>query len=166
MTGCWTEEHSDPIDPRVTLPAYPKAVLGLPIVFKFADGPPDESSVPGCDPGRVTLNAHIETTDGVPSGSRMASPVIIRPIWRVDLNKWVPGFIFLPRPEALHVRAYFAASPANPEGGPVLVPNDQIVGPRVRQAEPLAGSENAIAALKAYIRGAIGQHPRFLERHT
>jgi hypothetical protein len=93
----------------------------------------------------------------------MASPVIIRPVWRPGTSQWVAGFLFLPCQDALRVKAYLSGEKALPDGRPVRVPNDQIVGSKVAACEPLKGLPNAIEALKQFVRDAFKQGNGFEE---
>ena len=93
-------DHSTPVVPASLLPAFPKAVLGLPINFHFADGP--GKNRPKC---RRRLGSHrtFQLYPLVPNPSgqleiseRLASPVITRPLW-LD-GKWRPAIVILDAP--------------------------------------------------------------------
>jgi len=81
ITGCALKppnlndaDHSIPLTP---VGYFPRAELGLPIVFHFADGPNRKPAVKSLDPPDVML---IPTKPDGKDGTRMASPVITRPI--------------------------------------------------------------------------------------
>lgn len=165
ITGHSTPGHATPVVAAAHLPCFPKAALGLPIVFKFADGPDSPTGRPGADPGKATLSAHSGTDPetGRPTGDRMASPVIVRPIWQPDRKQWSAGFVFLDPTAALRVRAYFSAGPQQQNGRPVEVPNEQIVGPRAAAHEPMRNLPNAIESLKVFVRSAFDQSGGYQE---
>ncbi len=64
---------------------FPRALLGLPIVFKFHDK--DKN-----DPGRHTLVGRRETGGEI---ARFASPLLLRPIqvWRKEKGEWIKEFL-------------------------------------------------------------------------
>lgn len=161
LTGCTLAKHATPTVPVATLPSFPKAALGLPIVVKFADGPDDRRD-PRRDPCRLlTVFAHTAADhDGQPTGDRMASPVVIRPVWKPDIAQWVPGFLFLPRPEARQVAAYIGAGPATPDGRAIPIPNEQIVGQHLGSLDPMNGRDCAIDALFDFAYEELGRHQR------
>ena len=93
-----TSDHSAPVVSSEVLPAFPRASLGLPIIFHFADGPGEKRPARSDrDPAAVELLPLIlnERGDEV-AGTRMASPVITRPVFYE--GKWCPGLMLLHRP--------------------------------------------------------------------
>lgn len=148
-----THDHSRPIVPRAAIPSFPRAVLGLPIVFHFSDGPGhDRPARRDRDPAGVELRPFLGyDQDGQPLGERMASPVITRPLWYQD--QWVPAVIFLPYRHALAVEARLVGKQAVPPGTPlsVVVPNSQLVGPVFRATRPGAGCDNALDGLMQFL---------------
>lgn len=108
------------------LPRYPRAQLGLPINFHFADGPGPASAAAKIprnerDPDMALLVPQVVDLHGkrVP-GQRMASPVLTRPIL-VD-GHWLPALVILPCPGAHTLEAYLKYGRTS-----VPVPNSQIV---------------------------------------
>ncbi|EFC90531.1 CRISPR-associated RAMP protein, Cmr1 family [Dethiosulfovibrio peptidovorans DSM 11002] len=87
ITGCSTPKHSEPIVPNVARRSFPRAHLGLPIIFQFVDG----------DKNRARSDRDPSPTTIKPSGAeRMSSPIITRPIF-VD-GSWRSGLFLLPPP--------------------------------------------------------------------
>jgi hypothetical protein len=99
-------DHSTPIVPREALPSFPRAILGLPINFHFADGPgKNNQGDVNRDPKDAQLVPSFPDKHGVMyEVDRMASPIITRPLW-ID-GKWLPAVIILNRnlPSNFHVR--------------------------------------------------------------
>lgn len=87
ITGCAlkppnlnSSDHSVPVTPTVY---FPRAEFGLPIIFHFADGPAKKMAAsPVLDPPEVTLipTRKGDKPDERKDGTRMASPVITRPL--------------------------------------------------------------------------------------
>lgn len=75
--------------------AFPRAALGLPIVFHFADGP--LHSVPDAD--RDPADRILVPRQDGEARERMASPVITRPIFDPGTKRWYRGMLFLARPD-------------------------------------------------------------------
>lgn len=102
LTNCSKPNHSTPVVDEQFIGSFPRAALGMPIIFWFKDGPgkdsrkrplpPDKSKDP-CD---AELVPHVLNADGkLVAGTRMASPVITRAI-SID-GKWHPAILALPR---------------------------------------------------------------------
>lgn len=70
LTGQSAPLHSNPV---VTVPRFPRAAFGMPIVFHFHPGSPHEPGSAG-DPGMKPLQLQPEGSE------RFASPLILRPI--------------------------------------------------------------------------------------
>lgn len=70
LTGQSAPLHENPV---VTVPCFPRAAFGMPIVFHFHPGSPHESGSAG-DPGMKPLQLQPEASE------RFASPLILRPI--------------------------------------------------------------------------------------
>jgi CRISPR-associated protein Cmr1 len=100
-----THDHSTPVVPDALLPAFPKAILGLPINFHFADGPNKGAAAANLDPKDVQLYPLLPTGNGrMEKAERMASPIITRPLWMN--GQWHPAIIILDQrlPETMQVR--------------------------------------------------------------
>jgi CRISPR-associated protein Cmr1 len=172
-----TQDHSTPVVPANLLPAFPKAVLGLPINFHFADGPgKNRPADPNLDPQGVQLYPLLPAASGkLEKVERMASPVITRPLW-LD-GKWHPAVVILdqPLPPGFAVRVegknatirgnlshdvplnqILDPSPgllgqqASRTGSPDA-PVNQIVASRLANLIPMRGQANAIEALVEYL---------------
>jgi CRISPR-associated protein Cmr1 len=147
-----THDHSTPVVPKGVLPAFPKAVLGLPINFHFADGPaknrPAEADL---DPNGVQLYPLIPGPSGkLEKAERMASPVITRPLW-LD-GKWHPAIVILdqPLPAGFKVRV----EGRNAAIGGALsydVPLNQVVDAGLGVLTPMRGRASAIDALLEFL---------------
>lgn len=141
-----TRDHSVPVVPKNLLPAFPKAMLGLPINFHFADSP--GKNIPGqanLDPQDVELRPFEESVD------RMASPVLTRPLF-VD-GKWRPAVIIIdPRLPPIF-QARLVGPKAKARGGLVneLIQRAAIQGDGVAQLETMQGQKNALDALAVYL---------------
>ncbi|MFM7168689.1 MAG: type III-B CRISPR module RAMP protein Cmr1 [Planctomycetaceae bacterium] len=159
LTECSDPDHSEPLYP-LDQPLFPRAVLGLPIGFKFKSGPKDNAQQHE-DPARVTL---------APTGKdRMASPVITTAVF-AD-GQWKSAILILPYHAALSMNCTLkdTAGPARwdtPQRQAVELETDvspqQIAGPSLAGLSsvdtPLAGNPNAIEALIAFLkRGRNGQ---------
>lgn len=147
-------DHSTPVVPSEVLPAFPKAMLGLPINFHFAaDGP--GKSAPGSankDPQGVQLVAVAPDASGALQRlDRMASPIITRPL-RIDA-KWHPAVVILDRhtPHGLQFR--LEGKKAKAGGGDVShdVSMDRVVNPSLGILRPLRGKPSAVDALVDYL---------------
>jgi CRISPR-associated protein Cmr1 len=142
-------DHSVPIVPQELLPAFPKAVLGLPINFHFADGPgKNRPGQPNSDPQDVQL---IPVAADGKDGDRMSSPVITRPIW---LNGgWRPGIIILHQQLPNDLRVRLTGRRARSDGTDLSVDLafDRIVGPALGKLRPMRGKASALDALYVYL---------------
>ena len=142
-------DHSVPIVPQELLPAFPRAVLGLPINFHFADGPgKNRPGQPNSDPQDVQL---IPVAADGKDGDRMSSPVITRPIWLG--GQWHPGIIILhqQRPNDLRVRLTGRRARSDGTDLSVDLPSDCIVGPALGKLRPMRGKASALDALRDYL---------------
>ncbi len=142
-----TRDHSIPIVPSNLLPAFPKAVLGLPINFHFADGPRKYAlGQANLDPQNVELRPFDESLD------RMASPVLTRPLF-VD-GKWRPSVIILNTQLPENFRARLFGSKAKAGGGMINLPisASAIQGDNVAKLETMRGQKNALEALVVYLK--------------
>lgn len=81
ITGCALKKPNmnnfDHSLPQTSIEFFPRAELGLPILFHFADGPGKKPAKSNLDPPDVTL---IPVAPNGRDGTRMASPVITRPL--------------------------------------------------------------------------------------
>ncbi len=142
--------HDQPVDPNVTLPAFPRAILGMPINFHFADSPNKDKATEwvgiadtDCDPKGIEVLPRVDGQEK----DRMASPVITRPIWNGE--NWRAGFLFLKSPDDLNDLEAFARGEGipKPNGHPVIS-HARIAGAAMTSVKPLQGCEDAISALK------------------
>lgn len=138
-------DHSVPIVPPEILPAFPKAVLGLPINFHFSDGPgKNRPGQPNSDPQDVQL---IPIAGDGEDGDRMSSPVITRPIWLG--GKWRPGIVILHQQLPNDLRARLTGRRARSDGTDLSfdLPFDRIVGSALGRLRPMRGKASALDAL-------------------
>lgn len=140
-------DHSEPIVPKQLLPAFPRAALGLPINFHFADGPGKAPANRNRDPKDVQLYPVLPAEGNLwERADRMISPVITRPLWLE--GKWHPAIVILDAP--LSNRCKLRLEGANARVGGNLCHdmdarsfNDSQLG----QLHPMRGQANAIDAL-------------------
>lgn len=142
-------DHSVPIVPQELLPAFPRAVLGLPINFHFADGP--GKNRPGqrnSDPQDVQL---IPVAADGKDGDRMSSTVITRPIW--SDGEWCPGVVILNRQLPNDLRMRLTGRCARSDGSDLKVDlsYDQIVKPSLGKLRPMRDKASALDALRDYL---------------
>lgn len=146
-------DHSTPVVPQDVLPAFPKAILGLPINFHFADSPgknrPGQSDK---DPQDVQLVPLLPNPSGtLEEAERMASPVITRPLW--VKGKWHPAVIILDQflPKGFQVR--LKGKKSNKNGGDLSrdLTMSHVVDAKISVARPMRGRSSAIEALAKYL---------------
>ncbi|HTW51370.1 MAG TPA: type III-B CRISPR module RAMP protein Cmr1 [Stellaceae bacterium] len=148
-------DHSVPIVPHEILPAFPRAVLGLPINFHFADGPgKNRPGQPNSDPQDVQL---IPVAADGKDGDRMSSPVITRPIWLH--GKWHPGVIILHEqlPNDLLLRLTGRRARSDGTDLSFNLPFDRIVASALGKLRPMRGKASALDALHDLLK-ANGFH--------
>lgn len=139
-------DHSIPVVPEAVLPAFPRALLGLPINFHFADGPgKNQPGKPNKDPQDVQLAP--PGPDGQEGLGRMASPVITRPLW-LD-GKWCPGVIVLERSIPSGLRVRLTGKRARSDGADLScdVSSERIISPSFGVLEPMLKRSSALDAL-------------------
>jgi len=165
--GINTVDHRDRIVPEELLPAFPRAALGLPIIFHFADGPGRDKekrprpAVPHLDPTDVELlpvpvDDHgnpIRKDHRVVTFSRMASPVITRPLhWH---NHWYAGLIILDHSQLGSFGALLRGNRARIVNARVadleeFIPASKIVGTSLNVLKPMQERDNALDAFIAF----------------
>ena len=156
-------DHSAPVVPEETIPGFPRAALGLPIIFHFAPGDgPDKNLPPKAfkDPADGTLNPKVRGPDGkLETGERMASPVLTRALC-VE-GRWRPAIIVLRPPAALagllpSLEATLDIKGVDAKGRTedkqLAVSADRIVNSAFEKLEPMQGQSNALDALLAFAR--------------
>jgi len=145
-----TGDHSVPVVPEEVLPAFPRAILGLPINFHFADGPgKNRPGQPNKDPQDVQLIPLLPNgTDGL---DRMSSPVITRPLWHD--GKWCPGVIILKQhiPNGLRVRLTGRRARANGSDLSCDMSPQHVVNPSLGALAPMRGHASALDALCEFL---------------
>jgi CRISPR-associated protein Cmr1 len=156
------QDHSAPVVPAEALPSFPRAVLGMPIHFHFADGPGKHR--PGAadrDPGDVQLVPTLKTEGGHwEDQERMASPVLTRPLW-ID-GHWRPGIVILNHrlPQGLGARLKGKQVNAGGRDCDRIIPHHQIIDPRLRSVRPLSDESDAIGALIKYLTTELNWEER------
>jgi len=144
-----TRNHSVPVVPEKLLPAFPRAILGLPINFHFADGPgKNRPGEPNKDPQDVQL------TPVIPDGTevdRMSSPVITRPLWHE--GKWRPGVIILEQKIPKDLRLKLTGKRAQPNGDDLShdLSLERVVNPSQAVLQPMRGHASALDALRDFL---------------
>jgi CRISPR type III-B/RAMP module RAMP protein Cmr1 len=157
-----TNDHSKPLAPAAALPSFPKAILGLPMNFHFADGPGKgrDGLRPGAadkDPQDVQLVPLVKAGENKwRPGERMASPIITRPL--LIGGKWHPAFIVLATPELESLQVGLVGQKSMAGGNPVSqnVPHQQIVHPSLGAITPMRGKASAIDALIEFLTKSSG----------
>ena len=126
-------DHAEPI--TAPLPSFPRASLGLPIIFHFKD---ERTG----DPHDVQLKGIRHGTNEV--SERMSSPVVTKAI--KEGNQWYSAVIILPCDEALQVTPFSAD--INTTG----VIGVQDAGYAAAPYNPMRGADNAITGFENYAR--------------
>ena len=121
------DRHKNPITSPI--PSFPRAALGLPIIFHFKDRD---------DPKDITVTPNIKDS------SRMASPVITKAL--CENNTWYSAVIILPHDDIFDV-------PIKLDG----VNRDYNIPSRkgaiYKNTQPMQGKFDAISGLEEYISG-------------
>lgn len=128
--------HGNPVHPD-HVGTFPRAALGLPIVFHFKDHRDG-------DPGDITLNPFLRLVDGQPSGDRMASPILIRPVHFE--GTWCAGVLVLPPSPGWHTLSAYLTDLRPTAPGPSSVGNGSIMGPGLTILPPMENQKNAVDA--------------------
>lgn len=160
ITRCHDRRHPpESTDQSINL--FPRAALGLPIIFWFKDGPgrnpsnnerfpPDAAK----DPYEAELLPRFLNEQGdFQVGQRMATPVITRALF-ID-GAWVPGLIILRRPGLSKLSAQLQGRGIDASGG--IVPIDEVVAeiqitehPSLAGLSPMAGMTSAVDAFRVF----------------
>jgi CRISPR-associated protein Cmr1 len=148
-----THDHTVPVVPEDAIGTFPRAALGMPIIFHFADGPgKNQSGNANLDPPDMQLMPDLPTngretgSDKPKESDRMASPVITRPIWDHEHECWNAGLIILHRPEIEHLRVRLVPSAGDEKtkkSNTTPIAHDKIIGPLPATAEPMRVLLNA-----------------------
>lgn len=144
-----THCHDVPVVPEEVLPAFPRAALGLPIVFHFSDGPfgnPRRDR----DPGDGTLvPRRRDSEERGQNLSRMASPIITKAI-RVG-DSWRAAFLFLPHEHLSSLEACFEGKRAGGQDISVPISHERIIGADMKNLAPMQGKCSAVEGLAAFL---------------
>ncbi|MDR2871611.1 MAG: type III-B CRISPR module RAMP protein Cmr1 [Xanthomonadaceae bacterium] len=151
-----TNDHSIPVVDKSFLNAFPRAVLGLPINFHFADGANKQREpAPWEDPADAELlPLPLEGNEDTEHFLRMASPVITKPVFIND--SWHAMIAILPYAHALNMRArLFYKSVESDEKNRVDINVDNIHGQLFlghTYLTPMRDCANAIEGLINFIK--------------
>ena len=127
ITGKSADRHRTAI--TSPLPSFPRAALGMPIIFHFKDrGEPDD----------VTVIPNIE------GSSRMASPVITKALY--DNGSWYSAVIILPHDDVFDI-------PLKLNGISKACNIPSMKGTIYRNTQPMQGKLDAISGFEEYISG-------------
>ena len=136
LTGCSLGRHSSPVVDAATLPSFPRAALGLPIIFHFKDGPKGRPD-PHQDPADQQLKGKWKNKER----ERMASPIITKAIY--EGGKWYSAVVILPRRAALEIQP-FTGTPGDDGIKPVQ-------GQHYARIKPMEGAQDAISGFEKFI---------------
>jgi hypothetical protein len=145
-------DHGSPSATGGSIPAFPRAMLGLPIIFHFADAPNQASRKAGIpevemDPDDSTLLPLVDRgKECKEKASRMTSPVITKALRLRD--GWHAALIILRTPEIDGLEAQLVEKSS---GKTTQIAAGQIAGPAVSGFKPMAGEENALDALVSFL---------------
>lgn len=145
-----TRSHSVSVVPEDMLPAFPRAILGLPINFHFADGPgKNRPGQPNKDPQDVQMIPVLP--GGVDGLDRMSSPIITRPLWHD--GKWHPGVIILKQniPDGLRLRLTGKRARANGDDLSYDLSLERVVNPSLGALRPMRNHASALYALHDFL---------------
>lgn len=150
-TNCHDPHHS----PKNLSSFYPRAVLGLPIIFSFKDSPKDRqgNKLPPNktkDPYDSELRPEVTDENGkLIVGTRMASPIITRPLC-ID-GRWASAIVVLPHDHIYRLTARLQGKGVDQSGSETTIdrhiPQSQISGSGLFGISTMQGQTNAIAAL-------------------
>lgn len=135
LTGCSDGKHSKPVVDAAALPSFPRAALGLPIIFHFKDGPKGRPD-PHQDPADQQLKGKWKNKER----ERMASPIITKAIY--EGGKWYSAVVVLPRRAALSVQPVGIQKDANIK---------TLNGEHYAKIKPMMGAQDAISGLERFI---------------
>lgn len=148
-TTCSSERHKEPMVASSEVGTFPKAVLGLPIVFHFKDARDK-------DPPDVDL-CHNMGHGGNDKDGRMASPVVIRPVFVPNPKiptegMWAPAILVLPDAHLAKLECRLTSKSATFLNGADLIPTNLIRGTAVQGLKPLKDqkADNALDALLSF----------------
>lgn len=132
MTGKYPEKHS----PReyLPLPSFPRAALGMPIIFQF---PSDRRHEPD----------GIQLIPDVKDSSRMASPVITKAL--CDNGTWYSAVIILPHDDILRTKLKLS-TPLRLRDAEKIIP---LKSEKYIKLETMPGQSDAISGFEEFISG-------------
>ena len=163
-----THDHSIPVVGTDFLKAFPRAVLGLPINFHFADGPTKNARAKrDLDPADAELLPNISATkeDEQPL-TRMASPIITKPV--LINHQWFSMVAILPYDHALAMNACLHYQSNQGEKKKKIIEKQYISGQHFVGGGlcPMGNHSNAIEALIAHITSQKQKENKFAKRET
>ncbi len=144
-----TQDHSVPVVPEALLPAFPRAILGLPINFHFADSPgKDRPGQPNRDPQDTQLLPVLPKMEA----DRMSSPVITRPLWLA--GGWCPAVMILKQTIADGLRLRIVGKRARADGTDLShdLSLERVINPSLAVLRPMRGHASALDALCDFLR--------------
>jgi CRISPR-associated protein Cmr1 len=159
LTGCHKPNHA-PLPANTSfLDAFPRAELGMPIIFTFLkDGPGRDSqrrpNPPAADkdPCDAELVPQMRNEKGLwDEGTRMASPIITRPLC-ID-GKWRSAIIVFPLPKREDLRAFLRVRGIRDNKVVTIeepITDRQIRDARLASLRPMRGKSSAIEAFIAF----------------
>lgn len=162
-SGCHLDDartgrkHAPFTGSEATPDAFPRGLLGMPIIFSFVkDGPgkerrtgkknPPNHAKDPCDAELVP--GIIDEMGNVKHGTRLASPVITRPLF-LD-GKWYSGVVVLRTPGQDNLQAYLRVWKLG-KSEPELV-KVSIDDPKLNKVKPMKGKRNILEAIQVFLR--------------
>jgi|SRR5579875_337139 len=146
-----SQDHSVPVVPEHLLPAFPRAILGLPINFHFADSPgKTRPGRPYKDPQDVQLTPVLP--DGVGGSDRMLAPAITRPLWHQ--GKWHPAVVIIKPSIPSGLKLKLIGERARADGGDLSydLPIDRVVNSSFGVLRPMRSYASALSALADFLK--------------
>ena len=136
LTGQGNPRHKKPItDP---IPAFPRAALGLPIIFQFVhENGLEKVTIKGKQPGKKD------------PAERMSSPVITKAIFYN--NKWQSAVIILPRQDALNITTVHDIKNVKSKEEIIGVKDERYITIKTKY-NPTQRADNAIDGFENYIK--------------
>jgi len=145
ITGCASPRHREPLIKNT--PAFPRAVMGLPMVFHFMQKEQRSKDTTQNEPKDCTVTPLVNGKEK----ERMASPIITKPL--LINGKWNPFILILPFEDRLKMDVVVKWKLSdNEKEKNEIYGNEKVVGNQVFFFHPMQNKENAIESFIAYLK--------------